>query len=88
MQLAEHILECRERWLAKLAASGRLQTSRGKAKRKHPKRHGENRERSRMDRQKAKKAKLAQDAYTVEYKRRSAIMRAYFRGDIPDLSSI
>jgi len=88
MQQADHILECRARWLAKLQASGRVQTSRGKSKRKHPKRHAENRERSRNDARKAREAKEKQTAYLVESKRRSAIVKAYFRGELADLSAL
>lgn len=59
-----------------------------KPNRNHSKRHSENKERSYRDRAKAAKAKKAQQAYITEYKRRSAIMRAYFAGEIADLSAL
>lgn len=88
MTQADHILACRTRWLAKLAASGRLDFPRGNPKRGHKKRHSVNRERSYLARLKAATTKTKQAAALIERRRRNAIMAAYFRGDVPDLSGL
>lgn len=60
----------------------------GKAKRKHKKRHSVNRERSREMRQKNVVAQDKQAAHMARRGRIAATVRAYFAGEIDDLSTI
>ena len=59
-----------------------------KAKRTHGKRHSVNRERSHDDRAKAARQAAKQAAANATHRQIKDAMRAYYRGEIPDLSSI
>lgn len=59
-----------------------------RGRRNHKKRHSENKERSFREREKAKKVKAAQTEFLRVRRKVSAIMRAYFAGDEPDLRAL
>jgi hypothetical protein len=84
---ADSIVVAARQRAERLARSG-PQIPHGKPQRKHGKRHSTNKERSHDDRVKAAKATRAQSEHIARRKLVSATMRAYFRGEIPDLSPI
>lgn len=83
---AEEIIACARRWTKRLDERGITRVPSPPSSRNHKKRHSVNRERSREDRAKARKAKLTQAANAAAKQRHKMIVRAYFAGELPDLS--
>jgi hypothetical protein len=85
---ADEIVACARRHLRRLDERGVRQTPSPPSARNHGKRHSVNKERSHEARAKAAQAKRAMLTNRSEATRRREIVRAYYAGEIPDLSAL
>lgn len=85
---ADDIIACARRWAQRLDERGVTRVPSPPSARNHKKRHSVNCERSREDRAKAAKAKATIAANTEARAKYKAIMRAYYAGELPDLSTL
>lgn len=85
---ADEIVACARRWIKRLDERGLTRTPPPPSARTHKKRHSVNRERSREDRDKAARGKRLAAANVAASHEHKAIVRAYFAGELTDLSTL
>lgn len=83
---AERILEAAEARARRFMAC--REVPHPPAKRNHSKRHSENRERSHRDAMKARKGQRALTEHNARQQAVREAVRAYYAGEVPDLSAI
>lgn len=85
---ADEIVRCAQRWVKRLDERGRRQVPNPPQARNHKKRHSVNRERSFEQRAKALATKKRVAENLERRQKIKAVMRAYYAGEVADLSGL